>query len=117
MAGNRNDIIPSVVPNWEKIPPLGGNIIWRQLCDYNWCVCVCVCGGVRGSDITAFSGSATKHPTTTGQLPSTQHFLTLNVSCAMAVNFGLYLKSSYCALSVWIDGFWFVLSKCSFKVS
>ena len=47
MAGNRNDIIPSVVPNWEKIPPLGGNIIWRQFCDYNWCVCVyvCVCGG------------------------------------------------------------------------
>ena len=78
------------------------------------CVCVCVCVVVI---LLAFSGFATKHPTTTGQLPTTQHFLTLNVSCAMAVNFGLYLKSSYCALSVWIDGFWFVLSKCSFKVS
>lgn len=77
---------------------------------------VCVCGGVVVI-LLAFSGSATKHCTVTGQLPTTQHFLTLNVSCAMVVNFGLYLKSFYSALSAWIDGFWFVLSKCSFRVS
>ena len=96
MAGNRNYIVPPVVPNLATIPPFEGNIIWRQ---FWWlqlvcvCVCVCVCVGLVVI-LPAFSRSATKHPTVTGQLPTTQHFLTLNVSCAMVVNFRLYLKGS-----------------------